>query len=96
MQGMAALALYRSGDKSTAGNILKSLKETSVNNEELGSYYKDTYRSWWWYEAPIERQSLIIEAFEEIAADHKTADDLRTWLLKNKQTNNWESTKATA
>ncbi|MBO9619315.1 MAG: alpha-2-macroglobulin [Niabella sp.] len=96
MQGMAALALYRSGDKSTAGNILKSLKETSVNNEELGRYYKDTYSSWWWYEAPIERQSLIIEAFEEIAADHTTADDLRTWLLKNKQTNNWESTKATA
>ncbi|MCD2425468.1 MG2 domain-containing protein [Niabella pedocola] len=96
MQGMTALALHRKGDAVTPKAILKSLKETSINNEELGMYYKDAARSWWWYEAPIERQALIIEAFEEIAKDRATADDLRTWLLKNKQTNNWESTKATA
>ncbi|MBO9595184.1 MAG: alpha-2-macroglobulin [Niabella sp.] len=96
MQGMTALALHRKGDANTPKAILKSLKETAINNEELGMYYKDAARSWWWYEAPIERQALIIEAFEEIAKDRSTADDLRTWLLKNKQTNNWESTKATA
>jgi len=96
MQGMTALALHRRGDAVTSKAILKSLKETAINNEELGMYYKDAARSWWWYEAPIERQALIIEAFEEIAKDKTTADDLRTWLLKNKQTNNWESTKATA
>ncbi|WP_300599165.1 alpha-2-macroglobulin family protein [Niabella sp.] len=96
MQGMTALALHRKGDASTPKAILKSLKETSINNEELGMYYKDAARSWWWYEAPVERQALIIEAFEEIAKDRQTADDLRTWLLKNKQTNNWKSTKATA
>ncbi|MBZ4187408.1 alpha-2-macroglobulin family protein [Niabella beijingensis] len=96
MQGMTALALHRKGDAATPNAILKSLQETAINNEELGMYYKDAARSWWWYQAPIERQALIIEAFEEIAKDKKTADDLRTWLLKNKQTNNWESTKATA
>ncbi|MGJ7033807.1 alpha-2-macroglobulin family protein [Niabella hirudinis] len=96
MQGMTALALYRKGDAATPKAILKSLQETAIHHEELGTYYKDAARSWWWYEAPIERQALIIEAFEEIAKDKKTADDLRTWLLKNKQTSHWESTKATA
>ncbi|WP_018626083.1 alpha-2-macroglobulin family protein [Niabella aurantiaca] len=96
MQGMTALALHRKGDAITPKAILKSLQETAINNEERGMYYKDAARSWWWYEAPIERQALIIEAFDEIAKDKRTADDLRTWLLKNKQTNNWESTKATA
>lgn len=96
MQGMLALALYRTGDVTTPSAILKSLKETSINNEELGMYWKDAYRGWWWYEAPIERQALLIEAFQEIGKDTKTVDDLRTWLLKNKQTNSWESTKATA
>ncbi|SDC43377.1 alpha-2-macroglobulin family protein [Niabella drilacis] len=96
MQGMTALALYRKGDAATSKAILRSLQETAVNNEEMGMYYKDAGRSWWWYDAPIERQALIIEAFEEISKDKKTADDLRTWLLKNKQTNHWESTKATA
>ena len=96
MQAMTALALHRGGDAVIPKAILKSLRETAINSEELGMYYKDAASSWWWYEAPIERQALIIEAFEEITKDKKTADDLRTWLLKNKQTNNWKSTKATA
>ena len=93
---MIALALHRANDKRTPVDILKSLRETSINNEELGMYWKDAARSWWWYEAPIERQALLIEAFQEIAKDTKTVDDLRTWLLKNKQTTNWNTTKATA
>jgi hypothetical protein len=96
LQGLIALALHRSGDKNAPAAILRSLKETSISNEELGMYWKDTRRGWWWYEAPIERQALLIEAFEEISGDPSTVDDLKTWLLKNKQTNGWESTKATA
>ncbi|MGZ8554251.1 MAG: alpha-2-macroglobulin family protein, partial [Chitinophagaceae bacterium] len=96
MQGMIVLALGRAGETKTPAAILKSLKETSINNEELGMYWKDARRGWFWHEAPIERQALLIEAFQEIGKDDKTVDDLRTWLLKNKQTNRWESTKATA
>lgn len=93
---MIALSGHRDNDLVTPKSILKSLKETAIRNEEQGMYYKDAVRSWWWYEAPVERQALLIEAFEEAGKDAATADDLRTWLLKNKQTNNWESTKATA
>ena len=96
MQGMIVLALGRTGDAKTPAAILKSLKETSITHEELGMYWKDARRGWFWHEAPIERQALLIEAFQEIGKDTKTVDDLRTWLLKNKQTNRWESTKATA
>ncbi|MGN6164774.1 MAG: alpha-2-macroglobulin family protein, partial [Flavisolibacter sp.] len=98
MQGMIALSLNRTGDKQTPQAILKSLKETSINNEELGMYWQNSSfgYSWSWWYAPIETQSLMIEAFDEINKDTKTVDDLRTWLLKNKQTNNWPTTKATA
>jgi Bacterial Alpha-2-macroglobulin MG10 domain/MG2 domain/Alpha-2-macroglobulin family len=96
MQGMIVLALGRTGDTKTPAAILRSLKETSITNEELGMYWKDLSGGWFWYEAPIETQALLIEAFQEIGKDTKTVDDLRTWLLKNKQTNNWKTTKATA
>lgn len=96
MQAMIALTLNRQGNAVVAKNILKSLLQTSVYSEEMGRYHKSTTRSWWWYEAPLERQALLIEAFVEINKDIKTADELRTWLLKNKQTNRWETTKATA
>lgn len=96
MQGMIALTLHRRADAQTAQAILRSLKERSINHEELGRYWKDVRQGWFWYEAPIERQALVIEAFSEIAGDNKTVDELKTWLLKNKQTNSWETTKATA
>ncbi|MCW3117042.1 MAG: alpha-2-macroglobulin [Chitinophagaceae bacterium] len=96
MQGMIALSLYRAADTKTPAAILKSLKETSVVNEELGRYWKTQRNGWFWFEAPIETQSLLIEAFTEAGKDTKTAEDLKTWLLKNKQTTNWQTTKATA
>lgn len=98
LQGMIALFLNRMNDKQTAAAILKSLKEASITNEELGMYWKDNQfgSSWHWSSSPIETQSLMIEAFSEISNDTKTVDDLKTWLLKNKQTNNWRTTKATA
>src|SRR5438046_8391341 len=39
---------------------------------------------------------MIIEDISEISKEQKTIDNLKTWLLKNKQTNNWKTTKATA
>ena len=44
MQGMIALALSRTGDTKTPAAILKSLKETSIANEETGMYWKDQQR----------------------------------------------------
>ena len=58
-------------------------------------YWKENRPSWYWYQAPIETQALLIEAFSEIENDTKTIDNLKIWLLKNKQTNRWKTTKAT-
>jgi Bacterial Alpha-2-macroglobulin MG10 domain/Alpha-2-macroglobulin family/MG2 domain len=96
MQGMVALSLFRSGDIKVAGDILKSLKQNAIVNEEMGMYWKDNTAGYYWHQAPVETQSLLIEAFAEINKDTKTVNDLKTWLLKQKQTQNWKTTKATA
>ncbi|MES2591160.1 MAG: alpha-2-macroglobulin family protein [Bacteroidota bacterium] len=95
MQGMIALALNRYDDKVTPKDILKSLKENSLNSEEMGMYWKENYEGFYWYEAPIEAQALLIEAFDEVANDKKSVDNLKVWLLKSKQTQDWKTTKAT-
>jgi uncharacterized protein YfaS (alpha-2-macroglobulin family) len=94
MQGMIALSLHRYDDTKTAKDILKSLKENSINNEEMGMYWKENY-GYYWYEAPIEMQALMIEAFDEINNDTKSVDDLKTWLIKSKQTQHWGTTRST-
>jgi hypothetical protein len=96
MQGMLSLSLFRTGEVTIAKNIVASLKETAIKNEELGMYWKGMEGGYYWYQAPIETQSLLIEAFSEITKDDNAVADMKTWLLKNKQTNNWNTTKATA
>ena len=94
-KGLMAMISHRTKDSKTANSILKSLKENSITSDELGMYWKDNKASWFWYQAPIETQALMIEAFSEIQNDTKTIDHLKIWLLKNKQTNSWKTTKAT-
>jgi len=95
-QGLIALALFRDDKKVTPNKIVASLKERALHNEELGMWWKDNNWGWFWYQAPIETQSLLIEVFTDITDDTISIDDMRTWLLKNKQTTNWKTTKATA
>jgi uncharacterized protein YfaS (alpha-2-macroglobulin family) len=96
LKGMIALELFRYDNKTVANDILKSLLENSQYSDELGRYWKNNTDGYYWMNAPIETQSLLIEAFDEITKDKKTVDDLQVWLLKNKQTNDWKTTKATA
>jgi TonB-dependent SusC/RagA subfamily outer membrane receptor len=94
-KGLAALTLNRFGDEAAAETILESLKETASNNEDWGMYWIANKSGWYWYQAPIETQALLIEAFSEINNDTKAVDAMKVWLLKNKQTKNWPTTKST-
>lgn len=95
-KGLMALVMHRQNESATANKILKSLEENSITSDELGMYWKGNTNSWYWYQAPIETQALLIEAFSEIHPnDSETVDNLKIWLLKNKQTNQWKTTKAT-
>lgn len=95
-QGHLALALLRFGDTETPPAIVKSLKERSVTDDEMGRFWRDTELSWWWFRAPIETQALMIEVFAEVTGDKEAVDACQTWLLKQKQTQDWKTTKATA
>ena len=96
MQSMLALALNRKGnDLATAQKIVKSLKERALKNEEMGMYWQYPH-GFYWYEMPIETHALMIEVFDEVAKDKNAVDDMKTYLLKSKQTTNWGTTKSTA
>ncbi len=94
-QGLIALALQRGGDQVTPQLIVKSLRERALQSDELGMYWKYN-RGFMWSEAPVETHSLLIEVFSEVAKDAKAVEELKVWLLRNKQTTHWKTTKATA
>ncbi len=96
MQAQIAVVHHRFGNNDIAKDIMKSVEELSFNSEEMGKYWK-AHRGYFWYEAPIETQAALIEAYNEVTPENKNAiEDMKLWLLKNKQTNDWKTTKATS
>lgn len=95
-QGMIALQAKRFGIAITPEQIMASLKERAIHHEELGMYWKDNVTGYYWYQAPIETQAMLIEAFDEVTNDQSAVEEMKVWLLKQKQTTDWKTTKATA
>jgi uncharacterized protein YfaS (alpha-2-macroglobulin family) len=96
-KAMISMIMNRNNEAKVANTIIESFRQNAINSEELGMYWKALENgAWYWYEAPVETQSLLIEAFSEITKDEKSIDAMKLWLLKQKQTTSWKSTKATA
>jgi uncharacterized protein YfaS (alpha-2-macroglobulin family) len=95
-QGLIALTMLRNGKPLVSGAIIKSLKETAQQSTDMGMYWaKNTY-GYFWYQSPIETQSLMIELFTEAGNNQKAVEEMKIWLLRSKQTSDWKTTKATA
>jgi uncharacterized protein YfaS (alpha-2-macroglobulin family) len=94
-KGLAAVVLNRSGLEYDAQKVIFSLRETALYSEEFGTYWAMN-KGYYWYQAPIENHVMILEAFDEVAKDEDMIREMNIWLLKQKQTQSWETTKATA
>ena len=105
-QGHAAIALVRAGERETALSIVDSLKQRAVDadvkpGEERdswqGMWWRDPHPGWWsWNYAPIATQTIMIEAFDEVAGDKDSVEALKVWLLSQKRTSQWPGSRATA
>ena len=95
-KALAALVLHRYGRTEEARTIIRSLREYAQQSGELGMYWKDNVAGYFWYQAPVETQVMLIEAFDEVASDSEAVEEMKIWLLRNKQTNDWKTTKATS
>lgn len=95
-QGMIALTMQRYKKPLVTQQIEKSLLETAQQSDEMGMYWAKNQRGYYWYQDPVATQSLMIELFTEVGNNTKAVDEMKIWLLRNKQTNNWKTTTATA
>ncbi|HET7732355.1 MAG TPA: alpha-2-macroglobulin family protein, partial [Paludibacter sp.] len=94
-KAMMAVVANRNGKIQLANDILKSLKENALKTDELGMYWAKNTSGYFWNERPITVQAAIIEAFSEISKNTTDIDEMKIWLLKQKQTQRWDSPMAT-
>ncbi|WP_075590159.1 alpha-2-macroglobulin family protein [Labilibacter marinus] len=94
-QAMLSIVLNRSQDDAVAKQLIKSLDNRTIRSKELGMYWKSNSYGYYWYQAPIETQAMLIEAFDEVSNNTAAVEEMKIWLLRNKQTYDWKTTKAT-
>lgn len=96
---LAALTLYQlntTESKALAKKLMLYVKKYAQHSEELGMYWKREGYGYYWDEAVVERQALMIEAFSKILNDEESVREMEVWLLQQRRTNHWETTRATA
>ena len=105
-QAEMALVLHRFGMTKEANGIVEDLRYYAFQDKNLGMYWGENpgnrRRNWRmygyypWYEAPVERQAMLIEAFAEISPREEELTAMKQWLLLQKEGNSWKSTKASS
>jgi len=90
----AAILLHREGDKTTPGQILRSLQEKALHTKEKGMWYDNLSSSYSSYPVLL-ATSKVLQAFAEIDPQSESVDALRQWLLLQKQTQDWGSDRNT-
>jgi len=94
-KAMMAVVAQRNGKIQVANDILKSLKENALKTDEFGMYWARNTPGYFWNERPIAVQAAIIEAFAEVSKNSDEINEMKIWLLKQKQTQRWDSPMAT-
>jgi TonB-dependent SusC/RagA subfamily outer membrane receptor len=100
---LIGLTLYRNNERRFVNvNLIPSIIENAIEDTAKGTLYWKDRTACFWYASPIENQSMMIEFLSEIQQQENIAgfnakiDAAKTWLILNKQTNNWQTTVATA
>jgi len=94
-RALIAVTAQRSGDKPLAAAIVKSLLENATSSEEKGMFWANNKGGRWWHESNIATQTTILEAVSEVNKNEQQTDDMKLWLLSQKQTERWNSPIAT-
>lgn len=89
--------LMKNQDKiSITQDIIKSFREHATSNDEMGMYWANNKQHVFMSQSDISVHTFIIDAFKTVGAPSTEMDEMKKWLLKQKQTQQWESTHATA
>lgn len=95
-KALVAIVMQGAGRTKQAAELVQSIKEYSVYTSEMGRYFdtKKALYSWRNYKIPTEVAAM--EAVYRVSPDVKMLNEMKQWLLKQKQVQMWESSVATA
>lgn len=95
-KALIAQILAQAGERKEADVLVRSIKEYLVRTPEMGSYFDSPKAPSSWNSYRIPTQVAAMEAICRLAPDEQLLNDMKLWLLKQKQTQVWDTPIATA
>lgn len=95
-KALGAIILQQAGKVAEAKLFMQSLMEYSVVTDEMGRYFDTPKARYSWFSYKIPTEVAAMEAIQRITKDTKAIDEMKRWLLKQKQTQTWETLIAAA
>ncbi len=91
----AAIVLQAAGRTKQAGDFTRSLSEYLVRTDSRGAYFafNESRASWWGQ--PMSAHVITLEAIDRVAGDTALVEEMKMWLLAQKQTRQWRTPVAT-
>jgi hypothetical protein len=93
-QSLAAIVSSRHGNKAYAHKLLVSLEEKLIFGEHATRHFV-TPSGPYWHQAPVETHVTALEAFHEITPNEPAISGIENWLIQQKRTQSWTTTRAT-
>jgi hypothetical protein len=94
-RSLISVLMNRNKQTSLEQAILKSFREHATVNEEMGMFWANNKSHVFMSQSAISVHTFIMNALLKGGAKIGEMDNMKRWLLKQKQTQNWESTHAT-
>lgn len=88
-KAVSALILNRNKYSTAARSLLQSLREFASSSPEHGMWWESLSQSSWWSLTANAQTAVILDAFNAIEPEAKEIDQIRQWLILNKQVQNW-------
>ncbi len=96
-KALAAIVLHKAGKKKSADKFLASLQEYMTSDSVNGTFFDFNADPSYWYTMKVPAHVVAMEAFHMIRPDSlQLMDDMKSWLIRQKQAGQWGNPIATA
>ncbi|MDR1737735.1 MAG: hypothetical protein LBR66_02820 [Candidatus Symbiothrix sp.] len=94
LRALTAMLMHRNGNSAVAQAIIKSLREHATAKADVGMYWANNHVRCFLSQSAVSVHTYLMQAFRTVGASTAEIDEMKLWLLQQKQTQVWESVPA--
>lgn len=94
-KAQSAIIQHKTGKLKSAQNFINSLKEHMVDEDEMGAHFAFLDKPYTWAMIPVPQHVATMEALKFVGGNDELIEEMKMWLLKQKQTRGWNSSICT-